>query len=490
MMRKIAAMAVSLFLIGTQTVKAEGLLGLGKITTDGSLEVLGNSANNEADFNGKLNDHRGGTISRVRVGLGLPDITENVSGRIEVVRNSNAGPQVQYGNNQPVNMITEQGLWLLQNAYVNVNGLFDLDMFRLGRQYIGEHGDALFYVGPVQDDAMTVTAIDGLRAQKKYWKLSVDGFTGKFRHQEAVPGTAAATEAVNPVAGGDINISYVTVAADDLFPVRVPLQIGYYNGKNNQVTTTNADNMSLTIMDLRAGVNFLDDALKLSGEYAKNGGKDNNGVSGTQKSKFKGNGYFLKGTYVFEGPKVGLHLQYANASGDNQNGTNVQRESSDKSFHDFSVLGGPRGDLRFGEIFGYGDYLKNQPGVNTQLGMGFNILAWGADWTPQYLDKKTTLSLDNYIIKVNKVATGGSKSVGAETDLAALYRYSSSVEVRAGAAFLKPASGLANGFLAGNAATDMVTKYFAKLTIKWGGEKKEEASPVRKAAPAYPTRRR
>ncbi len=486
MMRKLAALMVSLILIGTQMVRAEGFLGLGKITTDGSLEVLGNSANNETDFNGDRPDRRGGTISRVRVGLGLPEITENVSGRIEIVRNSNAGSRVQYGNNQPVDMITEQGLWLLQNAYVNVNNFLTMDMFRLGRQYIGEHGDSLFYVGPVNDDAMTVTAIDGLRAEKKYWKLNFDGFTGKFRHNETAPGSAAATEAVNAPGGGDINISYLTVGADDLFPmIRVPLQLGYYNGKNNGLTATN-DNIDLTIMDLRAGVGLLNNALNLSAEYAQNGGKDDNGVSGTQKSKFKGNGFFLKGAYAFQGPKVGLHLQYANASGDSQNGTVASRESRDKSFHDLSVLGGPRGDLRFGEIFGYGDFLANQPGVSTQLGRGLSVLAWGADWTPSFLNDKTTLSLDNYMFRVNKVVTDASKGVGAETDLAALYHFTSAIDARVGAAFFRPYSGLANNFTAANTASkNMVTMYFAKLSIKWGGEKEEAPAPaVKKTAPA------
>src|SRR5688500_6571191 len=95
-MRKLAAILASLAIFGTQTVQAEGFLGLGQMTFDGSLEVLGNQANNETDADGDLNDHRGNTITRVRVGANLPELADGLSGRVELVRNSGGG--AQYGD--------------------------------------------------------------------------------------------------------------------------------------------------------------------------------------------------------------------------------------------------------------------------------------------------------------------------------------------------------------------------------------------------------
>ena len=78
------------------------LLGLKNLKVDGSLEVLGNQAENETDADDGNNDKRGNTVTRVRLGVDM-DVTTDVTARIEAVRNPEdgntwgRGDQSQYG---------------------------------------------------------------------------------------------------------------------------------------------------------------------------------------------------------------------------------------------------------------------------------------------------------------------------------------------------------------------------------------------------------
>src|SRR5689334_5179793 len=130
-MRKLMALtAIGIIVAAAQPSWA--LVGLENVSFDGSLEVSGNSANNEIDFGGIANDptgnedHRGRTATRVRVGMNT-DVTEGVKGRIEMGRTPR-----QYGTSA-TSVAGEEGLWTVQNAYVEIENLWG-HMFRLGRQ--------------------------------------------------------------------------------------------------------------------------------------------------------------------------------------------------------------------------------------------------------------------------------------------------------------------------------------------------------------------
>src|SRR5689334_3303438 len=100
-MRKLVAI-FAMVLVCAAVRPSYALLGLGDMTFDGSLEVNGNSANNESDLGNTLtntgsNDHRGMTDTRVRVGANMK-VTEGVMGRLELVRSpGSAGSAALYG---------------------------------------------------------------------------------------------------------------------------------------------------------------------------------------------------------------------------------------------------------------------------------------------------------------------------------------------------------------------------------------------------------
>src|SRR5262245_14877839 len=85
-MRKLMALAIVVLLAGA--TRSCALVGMGDVKFDGSLEVNGISANNENESAGTasaVNDHRGNTATRLRLGMNA-QITEGVKGRLELVR--------------------------------------------------------------------------------------------------------------------------------------------------------------------------------------------------------------------------------------------------------------------------------------------------------------------------------------------------------------------------------------------------------------------
>jgi hypothetical protein len=465
---------------------------LGKITTDGSLEILGNSANNELDYAGKLNDHRGDTITRVRVGLGFPEITEGVSGRVEFIRNGS--PNTMYGGSNPngTTLTNEESIIRIQNGYVDIANFLKTDQFRIGRQYGGRKGDLLVYYGPIDDDALNVSALDSALVRKKVGPVDALFATGKVTENGAVPGNANDTDAT---VNGDINLTYLILSSSELFSgLRLPLEVGYYRATNSNAATT-ADNQTLVVYDARAGYGLMNDALNLSAEIAMNGGQDNNGSSTAAKSKFKGNAYVVKADYAAQDRGIGLRALYANASGQNQTSATW---SSDKSFHDVGFS-----DFRYGEILSNSNtFVANSPvsvpgaGLDTGVsagggGRGLNVINVGVSYILPVWDGKLDASLDFYNAKVNKVAANASKKIGTEYDLALHYHHSASVTASAGYAMLSVGDGLANDFgptVAGTTA-DNITKLFGKISIKWGGPREGDSEPVVSRPAARPATR-
>src|SRR5688572_22262927 len=158
-MRKHMAMAIVLVLAGV--TQSWALFGLEDVSFDGSLEVSGNSANNETDFSAS-NDHRGNTATRTRVGMNAT-VTEGVMGRLEVARS----PRL-YGT-VPTSVAGEEFLWTFQNAYVHFDDLLGFKV-RLGRQYVGEPGDLVWNISPTDDDSLTLNSIDGLLLQCRHYE--------------------------------------------------------------------------------------------------------------------------------------------------------------------------------------------------------------------------------------------------------------------------------------------------------------------------------
>lgn len=458
-MRKLLAVFAALGMAGSAF--SGDLLGLKNVSVDGSIEYLGKQANNQTDADDGNEDSTGDTASRVRLGLNA-QVTEGVNARVEVVRFPNDltgttetqfGGDVQTANNELDNL-------RVMNAYLELDNILGLDKAKIGRQYVGRPGDLIAYFGPFNDDLLYTTSLSSLVLSKKVGPVDVNAVLGKAAEDDFV-----AFDTDSGDASGDVNVNWITASSDELIKVEgatFPLEIGLY-----QVLAQNSDNaddnQTLNIYDLRAGANLLDNALKLSLEYAMNAGQDNNG--GTPID-FKGNALVFKAAYDNEENGWGAKALYANASGDD-NGA----DTKDEAFHSISS------DFRYGEILSKDtNYWSSYPPSNSVTGFtysggldtgfqgeGVNIIGLGGSYNLPILDKKYTAYADYYMAKLNETGAGPD-DIGNEIDLAVKYAHNDNVSIKAGYAMLMPGEAL-NG--TGNPDDD-ITKLWAKLMVKWG----------------------
>jgi hypothetical protein len=314
------------------------------------------------------------------------------------------------------------------------------------------------------------------------------GVTGKAVENDSVPGTSAAADtavgdALNTTS--DVNVTYFTVGTDELVKkLYLPLEVGYYrtDAANGAAAS---DNQTLIIYDARAKLGLLRNALMLGLEIAMNGGKDNNNGSTGGRSKYKGNAVVTGAEYNNADLGFGVKGFIANASGQNQNST---AWSSDKSFHDGGFLGGPGSDFRFGEIMSNSNtfavsHVGGGAGLDTgngaggvRGGVGVNIVGLGGSYTPKFENGRLTFTLDLYTAKALKVPNGADKKIGNEVDLAVKYRHSEAITASVGYAMFSPGTGIASGFVPNpvNVQTEKATKLWAKLALKWGGDREDE----------------
>ncbi len=474
-MRKLMAMAIGLVIAGATSSWA--LFGLGDVTFDGSLEVSGNSAKNETDFS-SANDHRGNTATRTRVGMNAT-VTEGVMGRLEAARS----PRL-YGTGATT-VAGEEALWSFQNAYVHFDDLLGFKV-RLGRQYVGEAGDRVWNISPVNDDSLTLRSIDGLLVQcRHYEKVDVDLFTGKASEDDGVADTDAGDVA------GDVNLSNLEVGLRVIPDGRI--RVAYLMGTDSN-TAAESDNNKLRTG--RVGVNgsLSDNMFTYRAEFLQNMGEFKgaglNGSGVADDLDYKGNAIDLGAGYNSPETQVGtfgLWANYVTASGDD----NV-RDNEDESFHDFSGLGLNTSDRLFGEIFGKSNTLGGGTplgqGVNSTdntgiapsgatQGQGIQVLNIGGRWKPTFVEK-TWLKLDFFSFTQPedsvKITDAGARAnvgddIGTEFDVTLGYDHSDNVALEAGYAMLSP-----DDVLTGVGATndEEVTKLFARTKIKWGGEEK------------------
>lgn len=498
-MRKLMAMMA--ICVSVATTSSWALVGLGDVKFDGSLEVSGNSANNELDYGndpdnagitgtGTSNDHRGRTATRVRVGMNAT-VTEGVTSRLELIRDTR-----QYGN-AATTVAGEEGLWVLHNAYVDIADLWAHN-FRLGRQYVGNPGDLVWNISPRNDDSLTNNSITGLMMQcRKYDFLNVDLFTGKAAEDDAIANTDQDDGA------GDANLSSLDVVLPKLIPGG-KLNVGYLWGKDSNASIDSDNNSLKTI---RVGVNggvsenmftYRAEIFSNSGEFQ---GAGLTSAGAATKLKYEGSAIDLG--FGINSPETsvgtfGGWFNYLMASGDD----NVV-DDKDESFHDFSPLGFNTSDRLLGEIFGKSNVLHGGTTLGTPLGQGLNtsdaltqvggtgvapngatqgrglnVLNLGVQFKPTFC-KKTTLRLDYFTFAQSEdevttsLTPGAAKTkvgdkFGNEIDLAYIYDHSSNVNVELGYAMFSPDDALVGVNSTNN--DDAVTKLYARTKIKWGGD--------------------
>lgn len=460
-MRKLIALIALSTLVGSAF--AGDFLGLSNFEADGSLEVLGVQANNETDIDDSNKDSRGATITRVRVGVNM-DVTEDVSGRIELTRNGENGAVSQYGDGAS-SIDNETASIVFQNAYVDLANFLGLDNVRLGRQYVGRQGDILLFAGPVNDDLLSISSIDALHLAKKVGPVDILFVTGKAAEDDGVPTSGTETDANG---AGEINLTYGSIIVDALMNndnMSLPLELGYYQGTNARVGNNPSDNTTITIMDLRADFKAMEDRLTLGAQYMSNGGQQNTGPS--TEVKYKGSATNIMAAWDASENRWGIKGLLAAASGDDT------VDAEDKSFRDYSAVGASASDMRFGEIWSNSNTFAAAAGIGGAgldtgaQGPGLNVSALKAYYTLPVMEQKWKLLADYYMIKSSKDIPGtGSKKLGNELDLIVDYAHSETVSATAGYAMLTPK----DGFTGGTAPDDDITKLWAKLNVKFGNQ--------------------
>jgi len=483
MKKQMALCAIAVLAMSTSSWAA---LGMGDINFDGSLEVSGNSANNEQDLGGVKasntgsNDHRGSTVTRVRLGMNAK-VTEDVSGRIEVARNpDSAGNSAFYGSGA-TSVQGEQNNFLFQNAFVTIEDLWGTDV-RLGRQYVGEAGDIVWNIGPKSDDNLSINSIDGVLVKCKEGKSS--GTVWDRIHLELFTGKASESQVSNAqtdanVGTGDVNLSNIEAKLDVIPGGRVRTAV-LMGDQSNSVAT--GDNNHLRIFRLGANGGVAENMVTYRAEYLQNFGTFN-GAGATSDLKYKGNAIDLGVGFNSKDTPVGGFSLWANyfvASGDKDTTNN-----DDKSFHDFSSLGVNTSDRYFGEIFGKSNALgggtplgQGVNGVNSGLqGLGLEVFNLGVNYKPAFATK-TWARLDYYMLsraEDTQDSVNVGKKFGNEFDLTLGYNHTDNVGFEVGGAMLNSDEALdfgRTGTLNGT-QQDTITKLFARAKVKWGGEEKQ-----------------
>jgi hypothetical protein len=477
---------LSAIVLTMSSIPCWAILGAGDLKFDGSLEVSANSANNETGgtigVNNGTNDRRGTTVTRVRLGMNAK-IVDGVDGRLEFTRAPDtAGGDAFYGGNngQPNSLSSEQNVILVQNAFVTFDDLASLGFdVRVGRQYLGEENDLVWSVGTKNDDNLSINSMDGLLLVSResdntstFWnKLRLDVFTGKAR-TDKTSNTQTNASGTNPK---DVNISNVEVKIYDVIPagrIRTALLIG--DGENGRLES---DNNHLRIFRLGVNGGLREQLFSYRAEFLQNFGRQNRTTIGTQSDlKYKGNAIDLGlGFNGQEKPQgtLGLWANYFRASGD-KNGDNT-----DKSFHDFSILGVNSSDRTFGEIFGKSNALgggtprgQGADGLFSAQNQGLQVVNVGVSFRPAFAPR-TTGRFDYYNLSHTVGSLNGStigKKFGNEFDFTINYDRNANVGFETGFAMLQPGNALYGEPQARR--DDDVTKLFARAKVKWGGEEK------------------
>jgi hypothetical protein len=236
-----------------------------------------------------------------------------------------------------------------------------------------------------------------------------------------------------------------------------------------------SDNIHLRIFRLGTNGGVSEDLFTYRAEYLRNFGELNRIPSPTQGNlKYKGSAVDLG--VGFNGKEnshgiLSLWGNYFRASGDKKN------DDTDKSFHDFSLLGINSSDRTFGEIFGKsnamtGDTPRGQgaDGLVFSENQGLQVFNIGVGYKPVFAPKTLVrieyFNLSRTVDSHNDAPVG--KKYGDEYDLTLGYDHSVNVGFEAGYAMLMPGSALI-----GDPALYQdknITKLFARAKVKWGGE--------------------
>jgi len=395
---------------------------IGKVEVSGSLEVQKISLNNSTDYadydKGANDDAVSETRSRLLLGLDAP-VSEGVAGKILLSKNNR-----RYGTAEE-SAGSAQWQINIKNAYLVLDDFLDILKVTLGRQFIGEKGDLALYYGPTQDDNLSITAVDGAKAETTLGSIDASFISGKLTESNATPSQ-------------DVDLSGVILKSGKLLS-GVDLGAYAYQKIDRTNLQFNRDDLRVYGIKAQAGIPQVE-GLNTKLEYAMNAGADNNA-----DQKHSGNALILGVSY--EGINVGGPLKvsadYAAGSGD--------KTSADKN-EDFESVSS---DLRYGEI--WANSLGNV-GITDR-----NIIKVGVGYEPDF-SNRLSASLDYLTFTESEVASGANDDWGSEIDLRVKWQHSENVALEVVAAQLMPGDAMTGG---GTNPNDPIAKIAANLKVSF-----------------------
>ena len=376
---------------------------------DGKVEVNAYQITNGNDLNSKLKDKNTDVETRVQLNTGF-DLNDDVSAVVSVVKNNRHHGDVQE------NVNTIQAQLVFQQAYMNLKGVLGMD-HKLGRQYYGNEGDLIVYYGPTgytYYPGLTVSALDAWTGWYK---------TGKW-DMHAVSGKVSPLNTCNVgTADTDVNLNGFVAAYDLMTDLKLGAYV--YEQKNMQALYTT--DITLDVVGVKATGKFM--GFDYYGEVAKNYGhainaatdKSYTGTAILANAKY---GYDFLGKWTFMG-------EIARGSGD--------KKSTDKKNTAFHSI---NSDYRPGAYWGrLQTGIGNSDPTNVINHTGLTTWNVGAKWNPSKVEK-LDLSGKYYYFAPTETKLDGTKigytTVGTELDLAANWKHSESVNVRATLAAFMP----------------------------------------------------
>ena len=332
-------------------------------------------------------DYRSESRSRIMLNMAMP-LNDDVDARVVLSKNNR-----KYGQAEE-NLTNVQTQLDVVNAYVKVQGLFDIIDLKAGRMFYGKQGDLAMYYGPGYDYGLGVSALDGYLASAEIAGINVKYLDAKVAEMA-------------PTADSDVDLQGLVLSPVDKIADMVSGEFyAYKNVDNLPVSTQDRDTTLLYGIKAAAEVGGVD----VNAEYAMNGGEDE-----TTKVKYKGSAMIVGASMKVS--DINVRAEMASGSGN---------ETASADNEDFTADGS---DIGYGEVWG------NTPATGTVTGgagiSNLNVVNIGADYN---VNDKVKVSADYLMLKRNeKVATvatpAGTDKIGSEIDLKVCYAHSENVSL-------------------------------------------------------------
>ncbi|MBI3550386.1 MAG: hypothetical protein HY078_15200 [Elusimicrobia bacterium] len=448
------------------------------LKVNGGLDLQSYTSRNVTDFttHGAFNDRRGGTNTRVWLGMGW-DLLDDVHARATVRKTDRSwgdpGGSGQNGttgqaNSQP--LFSGGGNGVANRVYVDeanfkidkVFGRFDSTF---GRQYYGDPGDLIIYYGPTSTIGFYSSSIDALRVDTANDWVMFSGIAGKTSGQ---PVTAAGTNADVDVRGFNVGVKNLPVKTNVFVWNQVSHGIGNLGTPPNPAAASGVnDNLWVYGLKLKG------EAMGgwLSATVASNAGSNRTGLTAAaaaaptaNSSNYIGKALLVDAGYKADINGVGgftpwLNFGWGTGRSSTIEGRNEGFTSINSDYRPGVIYGrfsgaGPLGATSSVAMLAPGGVVANSPGLNNKVIWGVGLKA-----NPAALNKLTA-GLSYWDFRFQRATSGtfvggppalGNKHIGSELDLQFDWKHSDNVMFDVGMAHFMPGGFVNESLQTGNA---------------------------------------